>query len=125
MAVSDSYRAFVVEQLSKAAPAVHARRMFGGYGIYQSQLIFAIISGDVLYMKTDDQTRAAYEARGSMAFDPHGDGRVSMQYYQLPEDILEDRELLREWTEAAIGAARRTKASKGKSARKGSKRRPK
>ncbi|MBI3574988.1 MAG: TfoX/Sxy family protein [Gammaproteobacteria bacterium] len=38
--------------------------MFGGYGIYQRDTIFAIIIDDRLYFKTDSLTCAAFTARG-------------------------------------------------------------
>ena len=33
-----------------------------------------------------------------------------MQYYQLPEDILEDPDILRPWAEKAIAIARKGKS---------------
>ena len=34
-----------------------ARRMFGGVGIFRDDLMFGLVSGDVLYLKADDTTR--------------------------------------------------------------------
>jgi hypothetical protein len=36
---------------------VRAKRMFGGYGLYVDDVFIAIVSGDALYMKVDEQTR--------------------------------------------------------------------
>lgn len=106
MAVSAEFRDYVLDQLRATAP-VTARPMFGGVGIYSRGLFFALIAEDVLYFKVDATTRKAYEERGSQAFNPFGKGR--MNYYELPEDVLEDADELRAWMDAALAVARRKK----------------
>jgi TfoX/Sxy family transcriptional regulator of competence genes len=63
MAVSESYRDFVLEQLGRVA-SVTAKRMFGGVGIYSQGLFFALIAEDRLYFKVDDSTRPDFERLG-------------------------------------------------------------
>jgi DNA transformation protein and related proteins len=109
MPVSDGYLTFVLDQLRPVVADVRARRMFGGIGLYAADLFFGIIDDDVLYLKVDDATRGDYEARGMPAFRPH-DGAPSMNYSQLPEEILEEQESLRQWTSRALDAARAAKA---------------
>jgi len=106
MAVSAELRDYVLDQLGAVAP-VTAKAMFGGVGIYSRGTFFALIAEDVLYFKVDDTTRASYEERGCRAFDPFGRGR--MNYYELPEDILEDADELRVWMRTALAVARRKK----------------
>lgn len=106
MAVSAEFRDYVLDQLRIVAP-VTAKAMFGGVGIYSRGLFFALIAEDVLYFKVDATTRTAYEERGSQPFNPFGKG--TMGYYQLPEDILEDADELREWMRGALAVARRKK----------------
>lgn len=109
MAVSASFRTLVLDQLGRVVPSVRAKGMFGGVGLYAGELFFALIADDVLYLKTDDATRAAFEARGMGPFRPYGPEGPPMHYYQLPEDVLEDAEALRPWVDDAIGVARRAK----------------
>lgn len=111
MSVSDSYRTYVMEQLSRVLSQIRSRPMFGGVGIYTSSLFFAMIDDDMLYFKVDDSNRPQFEARGMGPFQPYGPGGASMQYYQLPEDVLEDLDQLRRWAEASVEAARRKKAA--------------
>lgn len=109
MPVGPSFRAFIVDQLSRVAPQIRAKSMFGGVGIYSGDLFFALIAGDELYLKVDESNRPDYEARGIAPFRPYGpDGEV-MQYYPVPEDLLEDIEVLRVWVDKAIDVARRKK----------------
>ena len=45
MAVSQSYRDYVLEQLGRVTP-VTSKSMFGGVGIYAEGLFFALIAED-------------------------------------------------------------------------------
>lgn len=109
MPVSPSYRTFVLEQLGRVAPAIRARSMFGGVGIYSDALFFALMDDDTLYFKVDDTNRPDYVAVSMGPFRPFGpDGEV-MQYYQVPEELLEDVETLELWVGKAVEVARRRK----------------
>lgn len=114
MTVTASYRAFVLERLQQALPDVRGRDMFGGVGIYSGTTFFALIGNDVLHFKVDDRTRGDYEARGMRAFRPFGEGGEVMQYYEVPADVIEDTDALREWATTAVAVGRRSKQRKGK-----------
>ena len=114
MAVSPEYRAFVLEQIGRVAPAVTARAMFGGVGIYSEGLFFALMAGETLYLKVDDGNRADFEAAGTGPFRPFDDDAHVMQYYELPADLLEDADALRPWVDKAIDVARRSRKGKKK-----------
>lgn len=105
MAVSDGYRAYVLEQLDPAG-MITSRRMFGGVGIYCDGHFFALIDDDTLYFKVDASTRPQFEAAGSTPFRPYGDDRT-MSYYTVPPDVLEDADELASWVRNAVGVARR------------------
>ncbi len=109
MAVTESYRAFVVEQLNQAVPPVRSQRMFGGVGLYSANVFFALIADDTVYLKTDGTTQRDFEARGLQPFRPFGDDGGAMRYYQLPDDALEDLDTLRAWAEKAILVAQRAR----------------
>ena len=104
MAVTDSFVAFVLEQLDPLGPIV-SKRMFGGVGLYAGDLFFALIAGDELYLKADEATRDAREKAGARPFQPFPDrprGKGKMQYYSVPAAILEDGEALLAWAKEAI-----------------------
>jgi DNA transformation protein and related proteins len=112
MSVSSSFRTFVLEQLGRRGSSIRARSMFGGVGVYAADLFFALLADDTLYFKVDDQTRPQFEHRGMRPFQPYGEGGEVMHYYEVPADVLEDPEILGDWMEAAIGVARRARASR-------------
>jgi DNA transformation protein len=103
--VSPSFRTFVLDQLGRVVPRVRARSMFGGVGMYAGELFFALIDDDTLYLKVDDTNRADFEARGMEPVRPYGEGGEVMQYYQVPDDVLEDPDALRTWAERSIAVA--------------------
>ena len=110
MPVSKSYRTFVIEQLNRAVPPIRARSMFGGVGLYSADVFFALISEDVLYVKTGAADQSAFEALGMPPFRPVEEHGPVMSYYQLPEEVLEDPDELRRWAERAIASARERKS---------------
>lgn len=111
MPVTPEYREFVLEQLGRVAPAVTSRRMFGGVGVYSSGFFFALMDDDTLYLKVDDTNRPDFEAAGMRPFQPF-EGATSMNYHELPADLLEDADALRPWVDKAIDVARRSRKKK-------------
>ena len=114
MAVTESYKAFVLEQLGRALPEVRARSMFGGVGVYSGNFFFALMDNDTLFFKVDDETRPDFVAIGMGPFRPFGDGGETMQYYEVSADLIEDQEVLRTWATRAVSVARRAKARRTK-----------
>ncbi|HEY9102006.1 TfoX/Sxy family protein [Chitinimonas sp.] len=93
---------------------VNGRAMFGGWGIYCDGLMFAIVIDEVLYLKTDAETRPQHEAAGCGPFEyQQKDGRVmQLSYYRIPDEALEERLDLLAWSRAALGVALRAQAAK-------------
>lgn len=109
MSVTPGFATFVIEQLGRVAPQVRSRKMFGGVGIYSAGFFFALIDDDVLYLKVDDSNRPDFQARGMGPFQPGGPGGEIMQYFRLPEELLDDVDELRPWIEQAILVAQRAR----------------
>ena len=106
MSVSDEYLTYVIDQLEYLGP-VRPRRMFGGAGLYFEEMFFAVIADDVLYFKVDDSNRSDYEDEGMEAFRPFPEKSMVMGYYQVPIDVLENKDTLRDWAEKALRVAER------------------
>ena len=114
MSVTPSFRQFVLEQLQRVLPAIRAKSMFGGVGIYSEELFFALIDDETVYFKVNDTNRGDFEERGLGPFRPFGDEGETMQYYELPPDLLEDPDALRPWADKAVQVARQAKKNKTK-----------
>ncbi len=102
----DSFKDFVLDQLA-GLPELRARAMFGGHGLYQGGLFFGILFDGRLYFKTDARTRAAYLKRGCSHFIYEKARRIiSIHYYEVPADVLENREELIVWAGEAVRCAK-------------------
>ena len=101
----DSFKDFVLDQLSEVKD-VSARAMFGGYGLYRRGAFFGIVYGDRLYFRTDPKTRGRYLDQGMGHFEPRPDQALK-NYYEVPADVVESREQLMEWAQAAVGGERK------------------
>ena len=101
----ETFKEFVMDQLG-ALPGLRAKAMFGGHGLYQADRFFGILMDGRLYFKTDEQTRAAYLERGMGPFIYEKARRtMTINYFEVPPEVLEDREELFRWANRAIGVA--------------------
>jgi DNA transformation protein and related proteins len=100
-----SFKDFVLDQLS-GLNDVEARRMFGGYGVYQDETFFGIIHKGRLYFKVDESTIAAYRKSKMKPFRPTPKQTLK-SYYQVPVKVLEDADELRGWAKSAIDCQKR------------------
>jgi DNA transformation protein len=112
---SPDFVAHVLE-LMRGAGTPTARAMFGGHGLYVDGTIVGIVVADVLYLKTDEETRQAFIERGGGPFEYKTRKGVieGTSYYQPPEEALESPEAMREWLRLAMGAALRAASRKSR-----------
>lgn len=122
MAVTESFRQFVIEQLEQAARDIRSRRMFSGVGLYCGEYFFALIADDQLYFKVDDETRPRYDAEGMEPFRPYGADGAVISYYQVPIGVLEAPDELRVWAREAVAVAQRAASTKRKRSTTGKRR---
>jgi len=108
--MSPEFRDHLLDLLAPLGP-VTARRMFGGGGLFLDGAMFALVVDDVLYFKTDDANRPAFEAAGAGPFTYERAGKsVALGYFEAPEDLMEDAEEMARWARDAWAAARRAAA---------------
>jgi DNA transformation protein len=118
MAVGDEYLQFLRDRLARV-PDLRMRRMFGGAGLYGDGVFFAIVVDDTLYFKVDDKSRPAFEALGAQPFRYRSRGRVqTMDYYEVPADVIEEDDTLTAWARRAMDAGRRSRSAKTPAARR-------
>ncbi|MET0513931.1 MAG: TfoX/Sxy family protein [Nitrospiraceae bacterium] len=99
---TDGFKEFVLDQLTDLR-GMTCRAMFGGYGLYREGVFFAIVHKSRLYFKTDETSRAAYLKHGMKPFQPSA-RQTLKTYYEVPVEIVEDREQLIEWATTASSA---------------------
>lgn len=81
--------------------AVRSKKMFGGHGVFLEDTMFAIVdSTGQVFLRADEETVPDFEAAGSAK---HG----RMPYWSVPDPVLTDEAMLRDWAGRAVLAARR------------------
>ena len=81
------------------------KKMFGGYGIFESGTMFALVNPEgKVFFKVDQANRWRFEEVGA---DRHG----RMPYYGVPDAILQDEGSLFEWARESIKLAHKSKQS--------------
>jgi DNA transformation protein len=96
----DGFKDYVLDQLDGLG-GVSARSMFGGHGLYRHDEFFGIVFDGSLYFRTDENTRTSYIDQGSEPFQPTPRQRLK-NYYEVPADVIEERERLVEWARDAV-----------------------
>ncbi len=95
----------IVAMLKPVGDVTH-RSMFGGFGIFESGDMFAIVDSKArLYFKADAATRARYESAGSEQHRP-------MPYFSVPAEVTDDEAALLEWATEAARVAHTTSKKK-------------
>ena len=119
MAVSASYREFLLDLMEPVGP-VTIKRMFGGGGVFSDGLMFALIADDTLYFKVDAATQPRFETEGMAPFsyETKSGQRGVMSYWMCPDRLFDEPEELHEWAREAIAVAKRADEKKPKSKRK-------
>lgn len=117
MVASSAFAEFLREQL---APIGHVttRRMFGKTGVFCDGVMFGIVSDNALYLRVDDQNREGFEE--ARAFAPlnyqKGGQTIDLAFWPAPERLFDESEELLAWARAALGAAHRVAARRGRTA---------
>ncbi len=92
---------------------VSFRRMFSGYGVFRDGVMFALISRDLLYFRTDDAAAAKHAAEGAQQWAPHMRGEAKpMPYWQVPERLFDEPDEFVEWAREAVALTAEKKPAK-------------
>ncbi|MBC2773302.1 TfoX/Sxy family protein [Rhizobium sp. AQ_MP] len=101
-----------IEDMFESVGPVTIRRMFGGKGIYARGIIFAVELRGELMFKGDDESAPLLEEAGARRW--HYEGKsgkpVAMPYWTIPDEALDDPDLMAKWARIALDAAIRVTA---------------
>lgn len=109
---ANEFVTWLAEQLGGLG-RVHARRMFGGHGLYLDDAMFAIVVDDIAYLKTDEGNREAFARLDMEPFEYLRRGKpVQLGFLRLPDTALEERQELLRLARLALEAALRARAKR-------------
>jgi DNA transformation protein len=117
MVASDSFADFLLEQLAPLG-RVTMRRMFGKTGVFCDGLMLGMVRDNTLYFRVDDHNRATFNEAASfppLNYQKKG-GSIDLSFWRAPERLFDEPDELIAWARAALGAARRVAARRGRSA---------
>jgi DNA transformation protein len=82
---------------------ITGKKMFGGYGIFESGTMFALVNSEgKIFFKADETNRWRFE-------EVEADRHARMPYYEVPDAILRDEVSLFEWAKESIELAHKSK----------------
>jgi DNA transformation protein len=108
MVADDGFAEFLREQLAPLG-RITIRRMFGKAGVFCDGVMFGMVTDDTLYLRVDDQNRAAFkEAESFPRLNYVKQGRtIDLSFWRTPERLLDEPDELVAWARIALAAARR------------------
>jgi len=119
LVASDGFAEFLREQLT---PLGHLtmRRMFGKTGVFCNGLMFGMVADDTLYVRVDDDNKSVFkEAESAPPLNYEKQGQtIDLAFWRVPERLLDEPDELVTWARAALAAARRVAARRGRTASK-------
>ena len=113
MAISQKHNEFVVYivDLTQSIGPVYSKRMFGGHGIFLDGIMFGLVFRDTFYLKVDKDSRENYKSRGLEPFSYQRQGKEThLNYFQAPDEVLDDLSVMRDWCNCAFATALRAAA---------------
>jgi len=107
-----------LQEVFRELGSIKARKMFGGYGLYHNDIMFALIADEQLYLKVDKTIEKYFTSLSLPPFQyTKGDKIVKMSYFLAPDDILEDPEQAAIWGQRSYEVAKRHYKPKKKKAK--------
>jgi DNA transformation protein len=108
MVASPEYAEFLSEQLAPLG-RITTRRMFGKTGVFCHGVMLGMVSDNTLYLRVDDENRAAFEeARSSPPLNYAKKGAlIELSFWRVPDRLFDEPDELLRWATAALSAARR------------------
>jgi len=75
--------------------------------------MFGLVADSILYLKADKETKNEFISKGLEPFTYNKKGKeLTMQYYQAPEESLEDADEMNLWANMAYSTALKTVSKK-------------
>ena len=104
----DGFLEFILGQLASWG-GVSSRKMFGGIGLYRDGKMFGLIYGGTAYLKVDDTNIEQFKMAGSKPFKPYDNRPMTMSYFEVPPDVLEDPDKMVQWAAQSLAIQKKSK----------------
>lgn len=106
---------YVVYDIFGEGVPITFRNMMGSHILYYEGRAFAIVTDEELYFKGNDEIGDWYRMRGSEQFMyMRREEEAYLNYFSVPPEVYENRELLAEWVQVALSVTKPPKEKKKK-----------
>ncbi len=107
---TEGFADYIIDCLSSLGTITQGR-FFGGVGLKEGSVQFAMIMGNALFFVVDDSNRVKYEKMDMECFWYNTKkGKVNVRkYFEVPAEIIEEQDVLTEWAKESIHIAYRLK----------------
>ena len=102
------------DELAPIIGDVKIKNLFAGYGIFYSEMMFAIYQNGSLYLRAEDELAQYLESLGAAAYSRNpdcSDVLVLYHYYQLPPSVRKKKTLFKQVINFSIKQIKRKKLS--------------
>lgn len=102
-------RSYLLDLFAQYGP-IRVRRMFGSEGLFAGDVMIGFADEDIIYLKTDEATRAAFVAEGCgpFVYRKRSGEEIVMSYYRVPDRLYDDPEEFAEWARRATAVAEKS-----------------
>ena len=108
MSIDKEFRDYVLDQLSGMGE-FEMKNMFGGTALLRDGVAFGKIKHGSLWLKVDDGNINDYTEKGMCQY-TYGKDRIrKLNFYETPAEVLEDSNMLIQWTTKSCQAANKSK----------------
>ena len=101
----NGFTAYILDEVLRDIAGINHRRMFGGYGLYKDGIIFGMIINDTLFFKLTPKSKILFNEFDTSPFTythTKSGKTVIMPYFEVPEEIIENKNTLNEWVDASV-----------------------
>ena len=115
MVASTEFASFLRDQLAPLGD-VTMRRMFGKTGVFCEGVMFGVVTENILYFRVDRRNQAIFkeaEAFPSLSYVKNG-CTIELSFWRAPDRLFDEHEAFVAWARAALAAAHRVAAKRGK-----------
>src|SRR6476661_4885887 len=115
MVASTDFADFLRDQLAPLG-RITMRRMFGKTGVFCDGVMLGMVTDNTLYFRVDDENREIFkEAESSPPLNYAKKGAmIDLSFWRVPERLFDEPEELIAWAQAALAAAHRVAAKRGR-----------
>ena len=107
MSINQSQLDFIIDQL-EGIGAFSPKKMFGGVGFFKEGIMFALLGNGIFNLRVDESNVEDFTTYGMKRF-LATEEKKGLPYYEVPVDILEDKDQLTRWALKAYEVAIRNK----------------